>query len=374
MNEKPMLVLRTKKTKAKAAVMLVAALIVAGLLTLGALVATGSMDLPVIVAGGEFIKPPWYVTVEGKKVALVESEEKAKAVIKEVADSYKNDKTINIKIKEKTAPQEMNLGFGDAKPRIASVKKAVKAVKAEGSLTVVTGEIITKKEKIPFKRADKKTKKLFTGQTKVKTEGEIGLKKVTAEVIKENGKAVKSHTTNTEILKESQTEIILTGIKPLPQQPQNGEHIQTASRGVAARGMSEGGLGTEKPSTMTNGENLAKPVSSIRITSSFGPRWGRIHSGVDLGMPTGTPIHAAKSGTVISAGYSGSYGNLIKIDHGDNMVTYYAHCSKIIAQNGQKVSRGQTIAKVGSTGNSTGPHLHFEVRIGNAPVNPMNYL
>jgi len=112
----------------------------------------------------------------------------------------------------------------------------------------------------------------------------------------------------------------------------------------------------------------------MRITSPFGYRWGRQHAGIDLGMPEGSPIYAAKTGTVICSGYYTGFGNLIRIDHGNGMETYYAHCSRLIATEGHKVEEGEVIAEVGSTGNSTGPHLHFEVRINGEPKDPAEWL
>lgn len=117
-----------------------------------------------------------------------------------------------------------------------------------------------------------------------------------------------------------------------------------------------------------------------RISSTFGYRTAPLagastnHKGVDFAAPTGTPIYAATSGTVTSAGYSGKAGNLIVINHGNGLQTYYMHCSKIYVSAGTKVSKGQNIGAVGTTGNSTGPHLHFQVMSGGTPVNPMNYL
>ena len=117
-----------------------------------------------------------------------------------------------------------------------------------------------------------------------------------------------------------------------------------------------------------------------RISSYFGwreqplPGASTNHKGMDFAAPTGTPIYAAAAGTVTSAGYSGNAGNLIIINHGNGLQTYYMHCHKIYVRAGQKVSKGQNIAIVGTTGNSTGPHLHFQVMSGGTPVNPQNYL
>lgn len=126
-----------------------------------------------------------------------------------------------------------------------------------------------------------------------------------------------------------------------------------------------------------NGIKLAeKPVSGT-ITSRYGAS-SRIrksnHTGLDISAKTGTPIKAIADGTVTCSKYSGSYGNLVKIDHGNGVETWYAHTSKMYVKNGQKVKAGDTIAAVGSTGNSTGPHLHLEIRVNGKHVNPQKYL
>ena len=109
------------------------------------------------------------------------------------------------------------------------------------------------------------------------------------------------------------------------------------------------------------------------ITSGFGWRWGRMHEGIDIGVPCGTPIHAAASGTVIYSGWMDGYGNIVVIDHGNGLATAYGHQSAIYVGGGS-VSQGQSIGAVGSTGNSTGCHLHFEVRVNGTPVDPLGYL
>lgn len=126
-----------------------------------------------------------------------------------------------------------------------------------------------------------------------------------------------------------------------------------------------------------NGVYLAvKPISGT-ITSRFGNRESirsHAHTGLDIAAPKGTPIKAAASGKVIWSGYKGSYGNLVKIDSGNGVVAYYGHCSKLYAKVGQQVKAGDVIAAVGSTGNSTGNHLHFEIQLNGQCVNPQNYL
>lgn len=113
---------------------------------------------------------------------------------------------------------------------------------------------------------------------------------------------------------------------------------------------------------------------SDRVTSEYGPRWGRIHEGIDIAGAHGAPIHAAESGRVDYAGWIGGYGNTIVIDHGGGMTTLYGHMDGFAVSAGQTVSIGQAIGTVGNTGFSQGPHLHFEVRVGGAPVNPRKYL
>ncbi|HJS92623.1 MAG TPA: M23 family metallopeptidase [Solirubrobacteraceae bacterium] len=131
---------------------------------------------------------------------------------------------------------------------------------------------------------------------------------------------------------------------------------------------SQGGSGTRSSSS-----GLIWPVSGP-ITSPFGMRWGKLHPGIDIGAAMGTPIKAAAAGRVIVASYDGGYGNLVVIDHGHGLATAYAHQSRIAVGVGQQVAQGQVIGYVGSTGFSTGPHLHFEVRVNGTPVDPMGYL
>jgi murein DD-endopeptidase MepM/ murein hydrolase activator NlpD len=110
------------------------------------------------------------------------------------------------------------------------------------------------------------------------------------------------------------------------------------------------------------------------VTSPFGWRWGRMHEGIDIGAASGTPIRAAAAGTVIYAGWLGGYGNLTVVDHGGSVATAYGHQSGLAAGNGAFVAQGQVIGYVGSTGHSTGPHLHFEVRVNGVPRDPLGYL
>lgn len=123
--------------------------------------------------------------------------------------------------------------------------------------------------------------------------------------------------------------------------------------------------------------DLARAVSkrflwptSGRVSSSYGYRSGRMHTGLDIPNERGSAIHASKAGVVVAAGWDGDYGKTVDISHGKGVVTRYAHCSKILVKRGQQVKAGQTIGLVGDTGRATGPHLHYEVRVNGRPVNP----
>jgi murein DD-endopeptidase MepM/ murein hydrolase activator NlpD len=118
---------------------------------------------------------------------------------------------------------------------------------------------------------------------------------------------------------------------------------------------------------------LVWPVHGT-LTSGFGPRWGRMHEGIDIAGGSGTPIAAAATGTVISAGWSGGYGQLVVLDHGNGLSTAYAHLSSIAVSAGQTVPQGSVVGGMGTTGSSTGVHLHFEVRVNGSAVDPLGYL
>ena len=120
---------------------------------------------------------------------------------------------------------------------------------------------------------------------------------------------------------------------------------------------------------------FAKPVlDSFRFTSGFGPRWGRMHQGTDFAAPIGTPVHAPAEGVVTFAGWASGYGRLIKIRHANGIETRYGHLNAIRVEVGQRVSLGERIGDIGNSGRSTGPHLHYEIRVGGEPINPMIYL
>jgi murein DD-endopeptidase MepM/ murein hydrolase activator NlpD len=149
--------------------------------------------------------------------------------------------------------------------------------------------------------------------------------------------------------------------------------LQAASQALATRIRAAQSQSTPGTDQTPSSAGLIWPVQGP-VTSPFGWRWGRMHEGIDIGVPYGTPIHAAASGTIIYCGWESGYGNLTVIDHGNNLATAYGHQSSIAVGCGQQVSQGQVIGYVGSTGHSTGPHLHFEVRVNGAPVDPMGYL
>jgi murein DD-endopeptidase MepM/ murein hydrolase activator NlpD len=149
--------------------------------------------------------------------------------------------------------------------------------------------------------------------------------------------------------------------------------LQAASNEIAARIRAAQAGRRGGPNATPSSAGLIWPVAGP-ITSPFGWRWGRMHQGIDIGVPEGTPIHAAAAGTVIYCGWEEGYGNFVVLDHGGNLATAYGHQSSIAVACGQQVAQGQVIGYSGCTGHCTGPHVHFEVRIDGNPVDPMGYL
>lgn len=232
---------------------------------------------------------------------------------------------------------EMNPGVEDK----ISIGQTLNLYQIKPYVTVKTTEVVTATENIEYGIDYEYTTNLYKGQSQVKSAGNYGSKIVIAEVVKQNGIVVQSTPISEEIVAQPVTQISLVGTKTIPITTGTGQ--------------------------------LGVPVNRIEISSAYGSRGGSRHVGVDLRAPKGSPIMAADGGTVTTARYSGSYGNLIIINHGNGMVTYYSHCDTMNVSVGTQVTKGQVIGTVGSTGNATGNHLHFEVRVNGTPKNPVNF-
>ncbi len=215
-------------------------------------------------------------------------------------------------------------------------------IKSKPYINVVAKVEGNKTEAIPFET------KIITDRSagssvKVKNEGTNGEKQVAYVLNKRNGSIEKKDIISEKIIKNPTDRVVVKGTRVIM---------------VASRGGSVVGSG-----------NLAWPVNG-----SISQYFGGHHTGIDIAGSTGAAIRAADSGIVTFAGYQGGYGKFVIINHGNGLVTRYAHCSSLNVSAGDSVSRGQTIATRGSTGNSTGPHLHFEVLANGSFVNPFNYL
>lgn len=238
------------------------------------------------------------------------------------------------------------------------IGEKIKLEVPEPILSISTTEEATFKELIPGEIEYVEFSDLYKDETKVYQEGHDGVKEITVAVHKVNGKEVSRDLITEKVLKEPKTKVIAYGTKekPKPKKQTNsnaGSSVQAQNSGQFMHPLNGGG----------------------RISSNYGGRGGAFHRGIDIAAPAGTPIYAAASGTVTYSGYNnGGFGKLIIIDHHNGYETYYAHNSSLYVQVGQKVSKGQNIAGVGSTGNSTGNHVHFEIRSGGTPINPYNYI
>lgn len=336
------------------------------------------------------------IYVDGKKIGAVQDRKTAEKALKDVADKYTKQgdnievesvrflekvdiKTANTDLEDLHSEEEMvdllctsgeketvhKVVAGDTLHSIAKKydvwedqlladNKGVNSKKLEvGSniivkqqapvLTYEVVEKITYDKVIEHKVEEQKSADIYEGMTETQQAGSDGLSEITARVTLQNGKKVEEEDLVTTVKEEPVTEVVLVGTK-------------------------------ERPPTVGSGKYIWPLKDSFTQTSGFGSRWGRQHKGVDLAVSVGTTVYAADGGTVVEAQYSGSYGNVVMIDHQNGQETRYAHNSKLLVKKGDKVYQGQPIAKSGNTGRSTGPHVHFEIRFNGEPRNPLNYL
>lgn len=230
------------------------------------------------------------------------------------------------------------------KSEILQPGQKINLVKSEPLLTVTSVLVSTKEEGIPYKTVYENDAAMWRGQQKTKQDGKYGKREVTYRITKANDVEINRETVAEKILLEPVSRIVIRGTKMM----------------VASRG--DGGNG-----------QLGWPLRG-NITSYYGKRGREIHTGLDINGDTGDPIHAAEDGVVLFAGRQGGYGNTVVIDHGNGLTTRYGHLSSIKVSIGQQISRGDIVGLCGSTGRSTGSHLHFEVRINDVHKNPLNFL
>ncbi|HHY34729.1 MAG TPA: M23 family metallopeptidase [Firmicutes bacterium] len=343
----------------------------------------------------EFLATGYVICVDGQDVVALPSEEDARLVLSSLREQYvqpipgRSQVTVeevlikeNIEIAEKTVSTRMFRSREDAlRILVRGTDKIVTHIVQRGEclwtiaqanhMTVddlrkanpqVKGDIIHEGDSLnlvvpdPYITVQSREKVVFTvsipyatevayddslwpWQERVLVEGKNGQKLVTQEVIRENGQEVSRRTVDERILSYPLTRKVVRGSKQVP--------------------------------PMGSGQ-MVWPVKG-RVTSYFGWRWGSFHSGIDIAAPAGTPVLAADNGMVSYRGWNGGYGRLVLIDHGNGTVTAYAHLSGYEVSVGDRVEKGQVIGYVGSSGNSTGPHLHFEVRENGVAKNPLDY-
>lgn len=229
----------------------------------------------------------------------------------------------------------------EVNPEKVKIGQVINLIVPKPLISVKTVQTVTSVEKADFEQKVEFSNSMYKDETSVKVKGIYGEKEVVADVTKVNGIETGRTVLSEKIIKEPKAQVVVKGTKDPP--PKKG----TGTFAYPARGS---------------------------LTSRYGLRWGRRHTGIDIGASYGSAVRASDGGVVTWVGWEGGYGKLIKIDHGANYVSYYGHLSKYTVKVGQKVYKGEKIGEVGSTGNSTGPHLHFEIRKNGVSMNPLTYL
>lgn len=225
--------------------------------------------------------------------------------------------------------------------KVTTLENANDILGGENGLKVQTVTNVTYDEEIPYTTQEVNDDSVFEGETQIETAGVNGVRTINAVVTAINGVEMGREILSDIVTAEPVTEVVKIGTHHIPTGVGSGE--------------------------------FAFPTSGT-ITSHFGARWNRQHKGMDIANSTGTDIRAADEGVVSYSGQMNGYGNIIIIDHKNGYKTYYGHCSELYKNVGDIVEKGTVIAAMGSTGNSTGPHLHFEIRVDDEAVDPEGYV
>lgn len=290
-------------------------------------------------------KPVYAVSISGEELGYVSSEENFN---KEIEENIENYSAKNVDSVELSAKPEYELKLVN-KSEETNEDSILIAMQKEMKITYKYYDILLNDEKIESVDTKEEAEEIINSMNN-QNEEEISL-------------SIAERTTNNpEEISTNDLEVAKTTIS------------NTISNTIEQKREEE-----EKAKGIANVNGIK--IAVLPVQGTISSRYGvssRIrvstHTGLDIAATTGTPIKVVSDGTVTFAGWSGSYGYLVKVDHGNGVETWYGHTSKMYVTAGEKVSAGETIAAVGSTGNSTGPHLHFEIRINGKTVNPQNYV
>jgi murein DD-endopeptidase MepM/ murein hydrolase activator NlpD len=282
---------------------------------------------------------------DNKEIGILASEKEGQQVLDKVKEYYEAASKMQVKeskIKSPITYTKKKLPLSQVE-NVEKVFERIKEVNAKAKAPVVVIELkanLESKETIKPNTTTKSTNTMKVGTSVVQSQGKEGQKVVVKELTLENNKVKSTKVLSEKTVVKPENKVVLKGTKSTIEATK--ATFATPSRGS--------------------------------VSSAFGERWGRMHEGLDIAANLGSPIYAALSGTVSFAGWSDGYGKLIKLKHDNGLETYYGHCSKLLVSTGEKVDKGDKIGEVGSTGRSTGPHLHFEVRVNGVAKNPTNYL
>lgn len=229
-----------------------------------------------------------------------------------------------------------------ADPEFIQIGDELNLIVPKPFVTVQVKRKITQEEKVVYKTEYEYVSYLYNDQEIVKQNGDYGISEIEAIVTEQNGIQIAKEVLSEIVISAPQTKVLVTGTQDPPPSQGTGYFVN--------------------------------PLPSSTVSSRFGSRSGGFHSGLDLAKSSGSQIKAADGGTVIFAGWQGSYGYMVEISHGAGFTTRYAHCSKLLVSRGDKVYQGKVVGLVGTTGIATGPHLHFEVRKYGKALNPSSYI
>ena len=303
-------------------------------------------------------KPAYAVTVSGELLGFIED----KKFVDNKIDKYMNDTTGSVAFREIAAMPEYNYKLVSREKELEDAKIVSTIEKSAITTYRLYAVTIDGEQKAIVENQEKAEE--IVNEVKKDLNSEIDLKLGITEI----------YTQECNLSDKEQVLTELNSIKVAKVDEYNKAQEEKAKAEARKKALAT----TAKVAATGNisGMPLSIPVRGT-ISSRFGSRGASrssTHTGLDISAPMGTGISPISAGTVTYAGYKGSYGNLVVISHGNGIESYYAHCTELYVSVGQNVGSDTTIASVGSTGNSTGPHLHLEIRINGTPVNPQNYL